>query len=120
MPDEPQEQLTFGWGAVEAKPAALLPRAQTLSEQMNRLADRGVYVGGSSWKYPGWLGQIYHPLRYQTRGKFSGKRFNDECLGEYAKVFRTVCGDFAFYQFPTADFWNHTFAQVPHNFRLGL
>ncbi len=120
MTADPQDQLTFGWGPLEADSVALLPRAQKLAGQMSRLAERGIYVGGSSWKYPGWLGQIYHPLKYQTRGKFSAKKFNEECLTEYAKIFRTVCGDFAFYQFPTADFWNGLFAQVPAGFRMGL
>ena len=31
---------------------------------------------------------------------FRRKRFEAECLREYAETFPTVCGDFAFYQFP--------------------
>jgi uncharacterized protein YecE (DUF72 family) len=115
------EQLTFGFLPPDEPPSAeLLPRAEALRDRLARLAERNVYVGGSSWKYPGWLGQIYHPQRYQTRGRFSARRFNDECLAEYARVFRTVCGDFAFYQFPTADFWERMFAQLPPGFRIGL
>src|SRR5690606_22720205 len=45
---------------------------------------------------------------------------NDECLEEYARVFRTVCGDFAFYQFPTAEYWEKLFKQLPAGFRMGL
>jgi len=39
---------------------------------------------------------------------FHGK-FRDECLAEYATVFPTVCGDFAFYQFPTEKMWQARF-----------
>ena len=32
-------------------------------------AGQGVYLGTSSWKYEGWLGQLYSPDRYEYRGK---------------------------------------------------
>jgi len=35
-------------------------------------------------------------------------------------VFPTVCGDFAFYQFPTAEFWAKLFGRTPAGFRWGL
>jgi uncharacterized protein YecE (DUF72 family) len=57
------------------------------------LAERGIYVGTSSWKYPGWLGQIYSSSRYENRGKFANTRFERECLREYAETFKTVCFD---------------------------
>src|SRR5208283_4215055 len=31
-----------------------------------------------------------------------------------------VCGDFAFYQFPTDDFWRKLFARVPAGFRFAF
>ena len=37
--------------------------------------------------------------------------FEAECLREYAETFPTVCGDFAFYQFPTEEFWRKLFAR---------
>ena len=43
--------------------------------KLRRLADQGIYFGTSSWKYEGWLGSIYTPERYATRGKFSRKKF---------------------------------------------
>lgn len=83
-----------------------------LRERLTLLASRGVYVGGSSWKYEGWLGQIYSRENYRVRGRFSKKLFDETCLREYAGVFPTVCGDFAFYQFPTTAFWEKLFRQT--------
>ncbi len=79
-----------------------------------------LFVGTSSWKYEGWLHQIYSPERYHTKGRFSAKRFEQECLVEYAETFSIVCGDFAFYQFPTAAFWKKLFDQVPAPFQFAF
>jgi len=65
------------------------------------LADHGVFLGTSSWKYEGWLGQVYTPDHYATRGKFSQARFERECLREYAETFPTVCVDAGYYRFPS-------------------
>jgi len=46
--------------------------------------------------------------------------FEAECLREYAETFPTVCGDFAFYQFPTAGFWSKLFSHVPEGFRFAF
>ena len=54
------------------------------------LAAQNVYIGTSSWKYPGWRGMLYDPARYEYRGKFAQTRFNRECLRECAEVFKTV------------------------------
>jgi len=32
---------------------------EVLSQKLSSLADEGIYIGTSSWKYEGWLGQIY-------------------------------------------------------------
>jgi len=64
------------------------------------LAKDGVFVGTSSWKYPGWQGQLYDTDRYVWRGKYSAARFERLCLAEYAEVFKTVCVDAAYYKFP--------------------
>jgi uncharacterized protein YecE (DUF72 family) len=84
------------------------------------LAKRNVFVGTSSWKYQGWLNQIYTPSRYASRGKFSKQRFDAECISEYAEVFPAVCGDFAFYQFPEPGFWANLFRRVPPQFQFAL
>jgi uncharacterized protein YecE (DUF72 family) len=84
-----------------------------LSDRLNALASQNVFIGTSSWKYEGWLGQIYRRDRYLTRGRFSQKRFNDECLNEYAETFPIVCGDFSFYQFPSQQYWSKLFGSAP-------
>jgi uncharacterized protein YecE (DUF72 family) len=91
-----------------------------LAARLRALASRNIYVGGSSWKYEGWLGQIYRRERYLSRGKFSRKLFESECLQEYAETFPTVCGDFAFYQFPTPEFWQRLFRQTPAGFQFAF
>ena len=77
------------------------------------LAGQGIMIGTSSWKYPGWVGQIYSREPYLARGAFSQKRFEAECLAEYARTFPVVCGDFTFYQFPTEAHWRKLFGGVP-------
>ena len=91
-----------------------------LAARLKELALRHIYIGGSSWKYEGWLGQIYSRGNYLARGRFSQKLFNDTCLKEYAQTFPTVCGDFAFYQFPSDEFWRRLFSQTPAGFRFAF
>lgn len=96
------------------------PLAARLAPQLRALADRGVCFGTSSWKYEGWLGSIYTPERYLTRRKFSRKKFEAECLREYATTFPAVGGDFSFYQFPKPSYWAEIFSAVPSTFAFGL
>jgi uncharacterized protein YecE (DUF72 family) len=91
-----------------------------LAARLRELADSGIYVGGSSWKYEGWIGQIYTHERYLSRGRFSRKKFEEACLAEYAETFPIVCGDFSFYQFPSGDFWHKLFACAPEHLRFGF
>lgn len=86
---------------------------ERLQTSLASLAARGVYMGGSSWKYPGWIGQVYTEDRYLTRNKLSKKKFEAECLTEYAEVFPAVGGDFSFYNFPTGEQWARLFGQAP-------
>ena len=81
--------------------------------RLRELAADNIWIGTSSWKYPGWLDQIYARERYQTRGRFSQKRFEAECLAEYAETFPIVCGDFSFYQFPSPEYWKKLFGSSP-------
>jgi uncharacterized protein YecE (DUF72 family) len=91
-----------------------------LADSLARLTRDRIYVGGSSWKYEGWLDQIYTRSNYLSRGRFSKRVFEAECLREYAEIFPTVCGDFAFYQFPGESFWQRLFAQAPEGFEFAL
>jgi hypothetical protein len=89
-----------------------------LAGQLRALAERQVLIGGSSWKYEGWLGQVYSRERYLSRGRFSSRLFQSECLREYAETFPIVCDDFSFYQFPKVEFWRKLFGQVPAHFQF--
>ena len=92
----------------------------SLAARLRTLAENRILIGGSSWKYEGWMGQIYSRERYLTRGRFSKRLFESECLREYAETFSTVCGDFAFYQFPTEEFWRNLFQRAPESFQLAF
>lgn len=91
-----------------------------MKTQAARLAAHGVFIGTSSWKYEGWLGQLYTPARYEYRGKVAAKRFERDCLTEYAEVFKTVCIDAAYYTFPRIEYLQGLADQVPDDFRFGL
>jgi uncharacterized protein YecE (DUF72 family) len=91
-----------------------------LRTTLGGLARQRIYIGCSSWKYPGWLDQIYTRSNYLSRGRFSKRVFEAECLREYASTFPTVCGDFAFYQFPDEAFWQRLFLQTPPGFRFAF
>jgi hypothetical protein len=77
MADEP---LDF-FATVEPPPRRFgsldLPRYR---QQISQLAGQEIFVGTSSWKYPGWCGLIYDEQRYLTRCKFSEAKFNRKCL----------------------------------------
>ena len=92
-----------------------------LSRATRTLAhDSRLYLGTSSWKYEGWIGQIYDEQRYLTRGRFSQKRFDTECLGEYAEIFPAVCVDAGYYRFPTERYLASLASRVPDGFRLSF
>jgi uncharacterized protein YecE (DUF72 family) len=89
-----------------------------LKKALHTLAVEGVFIGTSSWKYPGWLGTVYEEQRYLWRGKVSESRFEENCLAEYAQLFPTVCVDAAYYKFPDRDSLLKLAAQVPERFRF--
>jgi uncharacterized protein YecE (DUF72 family) len=97
-----------------ALPAALACETSRLARESN------LYLGTSSWKYEGWLGQIYDEQRYLTRGKLSTKRFETGCLEEYAEIFPSVCVDAGYYRFPSEKYLTNLGAQVPDGFRLSF
>lgn len=96
------------------------PAREELRDALSRLAQCNVLIGTSSWKYPGWCGQLYDPARYTWRGKFSESRFNKHCLEEYAEIFKTVCVDGGYYQFPSERYLGGLSAQVPEDFKFSF
>src|SRR5579884_1038616 len=93
---------------------------ERLRDRLAEQARAGIFIGTSSWKYEGWFGQIYTRERYLSRGRFSQRRFEQECLAEYAEVFPVVCGDFSFYQFPSEEFWNRLFTSAPGSLQFAF
>ena len=93
---------------------------KTCAAALAKLAESQVYLGTSSWKYPGWIGQLYEEQRYLYRGKVAKTRFEKNCLSEYAEVFKTVCVDAGYYQFPQSKTIEFLAAQVPHDFRFSF
>jgi uncharacterized protein YecE (DUF72 family) len=93
---------------------------EALRRKLSDLTAQNIFIGTSSWKYEGWLGQIYDSERYRSRGKFSQKLFEAECLSEYAETFPIVCGDFTFYQFPSDQYWRKLFNSAPGSLRYAF
>ncbi len=102
------------------KPAAEPALAAGLHGPLAALTRHGVRLGTSSWKYPGWLGSFYRRDRYSFRGRFSGKRFEEECLSEYAETFPTVCVDAAYYMFPSRQTLDPLMAATPAEFQFAF
>jgi len=74
-------------------------RAHRNRKEVSELAARNIYIATSTWKYKGWMGQLYTPDRYSYRGKVARRRFEARCLQEYSEVFKTVCVDAGFDRF---------------------
>ena len=110
--------MRFGLDTLFDDPSAF-DRA-VLAERLRNLAAQRIYIGGSSWKYEGWIGQIYSRRNYLSRGRLSRRLFESTCLREYAQTFPIVCGDFAFYRFPTPEFWAKLFELVPEGFHFAF
>jgi hypothetical protein len=91
-----------------------------IKTQLAALAQKGVFVGTSSWKYEGWVGMLYDQSRYMTRGKLSKARFERNCLAEYAEVFKTVCVDAAYYKFPDHRYLESMVSHVPADFQFAF
>lgn len=80
---------------------------------MRKLADRGVYIGTSSWNYPGWLGQVYE------EGTKFGKT-SKHLLSQYAKSFPFVCNDSAYYRLPDVKQLTEFNDILPSEFRMSF
>ena len=112
-----------GIAAVETLPLFEEPSEfdrERLRQKLSELAARSILIGTSSWKYEGWIGQVYSRNRYLVRGKFSQKAFEAECLSEYASTFPIVCSDFSFYQFPSEAYWQRLFRSAPPSLKYAF
>lgn len=89
-----------------------------MKDRLSALAREHIYLGTSSWKYEGWLGQLYDEQRYLYRGKLSTTRFERDCLAEYAETFSSVCADSSYYRFPTDKYLAKLYDPVGPDFRM--
>jgi uncharacterized protein YecE (DUF72 family) len=92
--------------------------SSTLSSDdlFNETAQRvppNIYLGTSTWTFPGWRGTVY------KRHYSSERDFSKRCLEEYATIpwFRTVCIDSLFYNPPSAATLGRYAEQVPEHFK---
>ena len=93
---------------------------QEIAQRVSELAANNIYIGTSSWKYEGWLGQLYTSERYSYRGKVAKSRFEAGCLEKYSEVFKTVCVDAGFYRFPEERYVEKLAGQVSDGFKLSF
>ncbi len=99
---------------LEKPDSSTSPFIQKNKERIDRWSRRGILFGTSSWKYPGWKGQVYN-RDYPTK-----KSFQQECLSEYAELFPTVCADFALYDFPKEGAMEKVYDTTGDGFKLSL
>jgi uncharacterized protein YecE (DUF72 family) len=93
---------------------------EEIKNSVFKLADDGIFIGTSSWKYSGWRGMLYDEARYVWRGKFAKSRFEKNCLTEYGEIFKTVGVDAAYYTFPSVKYLEGLAAQVPADFQFAF
>ena len=91
-----------------------------LAAKLKELAAQGVFLGTSSWKYPGWFGSVYEQDRYVWRGRFSERRFEQNCLAEFAQTFPAVSVDATYYRFYERAALEELAAQVPEHFQFAF
>jgi uncharacterized protein YecE (DUF72 family) len=89
--------------------------------RLARLADQGIFIGTSSWNYEGWLGQVYPVDVYAgPRKSFVISKFREKALEDYAKVFRTVCFDGAYWKLPTHEQMKAFESSLPEGFQFAM
>ncbi|MEP7233960.1 MAG: DUF72 domain-containing protein [Ignavibacteriota bacterium] len=89
--------------------------------RLHGLAQKGIFLGTSSWKYEGWLEQIYLADYLRTlKGErvLNKSKFEKECLVEYAAVFPTVCNDSMYYRLPDRGQLEGLEQKLPSDFRM--
>ncbi|HSN89168.1 MAG TPA: DUF72 domain-containing protein, partial [Thermoanaerobaculia bacterium] len=103
-PAEPPRRGRKGVG-----PAPVSPEAEALGQEL----PRGLYLGVSTWSFPGWAGLVYDD-RYTTG------RLAREGLAAYARhpLFRAVGIDRTHYSPAEAEDLAESAAAVPDDFRF--
>lgn len=115
MARSPSSQLGL-FGELPAKASASGVAPQPADPALLELAERlpsGVYLGGSTWSYPGWAGLVYDR-------EYSESKLAREGLGAYAQhpLLKAIGIDRTHYQtLPPEDFAAYG-AQVPDDFRF--
>jgi uncharacterized protein YecE (DUF72 family) len=85
-----------------------------VKQDIKKLSDRLIFLGTSSWKYPGWKGLVYE------QPYTSEKKFKDSCLQEYSKQYPTVGVDHTYYAWPTEKLMKRYFEETPNEFKFIL
>ncbi len=93
---------------------------ESTAPKLKELEKQGIYIGTSSWKYEGWIGQVYNADYSGPRSKVQKKRFESECLSEFADIFPTVCFDGGYWRFPEPKQLAKYAEQVPVDFRFAI
>lgn len=84
------------------------------SQLLYSLSQRSIFFGTSSWKYEGWKGLVY------KKDYPSTKRFEGDCLTEYAQTFPLVGVDHSYYSLPSSKTIKRYQEQTPDHFRFIL
>jgi uncharacterized protein YecE (DUF72 family) len=126
FPDEDDAPALDARARPHEAPAALsakAPRGRATAvqpcehdEALHALAARlppTLYLGGSSWSYPGWASLVWDR-------EYSASKLSKQGLAAYAQhpLFRTVCVDRAFYRPLSVIEYANMAAQVPAHFRF--
>jgi len=83
-----------------------------VDQRLIKLLNQGVYLGTSSWKYPGWKDLVYRaPYR-------SEKDFQSRCLEEYGTLYPTVGVDHTYYALPKPQQLLYYAQTTPEHFRF--
>jgi uncharacterized protein YecE (DUF72 family) len=114
----PQRPQSVDWRAIDLLTAPEAPdELIALGEAVAGLPAR-VYLGTSSWTFPGWAGRVYNPRA--AKSPALEKRLAAWGLGAYARypLFQTVGVDRTFYGPVSIEQWQTYTAQVPETFRF--
>ncbi len=93
-------------------PPPLLEKYPFFRKRIQALHHCGIYLGTSSWKFPGWKDLVYN------RHYASELQFQKNCLEEYTELFTSVGVDFTFYNWPQPNTIESLLPMVPENFPL--